>query len=359
MSAFRALALNQVRASMRNRVALFFTLGLAVMFMLIFGLLFGGGSFSLNLDAVDNDHTPTSQQYIKVLSSVSGVTISSKAHDPAFNDLKTDNVAAVIVIPQGLAAAVAGRGPAQQVQIYQAQQGSTSSSIADEVVAHVTADFAGGGHAAVSLAPPRTATVNQVTEMDVMLPAMIAYIILQSGINFVAIGLVDMRVRQVLRRLRATPVSARTILASQIAGGALTVLLQILILVLVGTFVFHARNYGSWLLLIIPVALGTAAFVGIGFLLTAAARTSEAARGMAAFIAFPMMFLGGIFIPIDAFPQVLQTIVHILPLTWLSDALKEVMNDGAGLGSIAVDCLVLAAWAVVTFAIASWRFRWE
>jgi ABC-type multidrug transport system permease subunit len=57
------------------------------------------------------------------------------------------------------------------------------------------------------------------------------------------------------------------------------------------------------------VILGTAAFVGTGFLLTSAVRTSEAARGLAALVAFPMMFLGGIFVPLDVFPPILQAIV--------------------------------------------------
>jgi ABC-2 type transport system permease protein len=358
LRAFRALALNEVRASLRNRVALFFTLGLAFLFMLVFGLLFGNGSLNLSLDVVNDDHTPGAQQYMHALGSVPGVTVVAKDHAAAFHDLSGGNVAAVLVVPHGFGAALAGQGH-QQVGIYQGA-GSTSGSIADSVVAQVTAAFAGQhSQSAVTLAPPQNYSVHQVSEMDVMLPAMIAYIILQSGINYVAIGLVDMRVTQVLRRLRATPLRSRTILAAQIAGGGLTVLLQLMVLVVVGTFVFHARNYGSWLLVILPVILGTAAFVGTGFLLTTAVRTSEAARGLAALVAFPMMFLGGIFVPLDVFPPILQAIVHVMPLTWLTDALKQIMNNGAGFSAISIDCLVLMAWAVVTFAIASWRFRWD
>jgi len=92
---------------------------------------------------------------------------------------------------------------------------------------------------------------------------------------------------------------------------------------------------------------------------TNAARTSESARGLSTFVAFPMMFLSGVFFPITTLPGWLQTTVHVLPLTWLTDALHRVMNDGVGLDAIALDCLVLAGWAVVTFAIATWRFRWD
>jgi len=223
----------------------------------------------------------------------------------------------------------------------------------------VTAGFAGRGHPSVSVGAPQAAEVNQVTSMDYMLPSMIAYIILFSGVNYVAIGLVEKRVTQVLRRFRATPVRSGTILSAQVVGGGLTVLLQILVLVALGIWVFGAKNYGSWLLLIPPIVLGTAAFVGIGFLITSVSRTSESARALAAMVTFPLMFLSGLFFPINALPTVVQTIARILPLAWASDALHQVMNDGAGFGAITTDCLVMLAWAVVTIAVAAWRFRWD
>jgi len=184
---------------------------------------------------------------------------------------------------------------------------------------------------------------------------MIAYIILFSGVNYVAIGLVEARVKQVLRRFRATPVRAGTLLSAQVVGGGLTVLLQILVLVLFGILVFQAHNYGSWLLLIPPIVLGTASFVGIGFLITSVARTSESARALAALVTFPLMFLSGLFFPMDALPSVVQTIARILPLAWASDALHQVMNDAAGFGAIATDCLVMAPKPAASFVPACRR----
>jgi ABC-2 type transport system permease protein len=356
---FRALALNEVRASVRNRTALIFTLGLAVFFMVIFGLLFGGNGLSISLDAVNNDHTAGSASYLKALGGVSGVTVDTKSHAAAFADLKNDSVTAVLVIPPGFGAAIAGQGPPQKVALYQAGGGSSATAIADDVLAQVTAAFAGGAHASVTLGPPQVAEVNQVTEMDYILPSMIAYIILFSGVNYVAIGLVEKRVTQVLRRFRATPVRSGTILAAQVVGGGLTVLLQILVLVVIGVWVFGAKNYGSWLLLIPPIVLGTASFVGIGFLITSVTRTSESARALAAMITFPLMFLSGLFFPLSSLPTVIQDIARVLPLAWASDALHQVMNDGAGFSAIGTDCLVMAVWAVVAISVAAWRFRWD
>lgn len=359
MKAFRALTLNTVRASMRDRVALFFTLGLAFLFMVIFGFLFGGNSFGVTYGIVDHDQSAQSRQLAGVLRGLHGVTVNTETQASALDDLRNNRIDVVVEIPQGFGAAIAG-GPHVTVQPTQASQTSATASVGDQILAQVINGFiAKGAPAPVVVAAPLTSSVNNVTAIDYFLPAMLAYIILQSGINYVAIGLADLRARNVLRRFRATPLRPVTILGAQIAGGALTVVLQMVVLIAVGLTLFGARSYGSWLVAAVPMLLGVVAFVGIGFLLTAAARTSQSARGLASFVAFPMMFLSGVFFPITTLPSWLQTLVHILPLTWLTDALHQVMNNGAGFADIALDCLVLAAWAVVTFAIATWRFRWD
>ncbi len=360
MRAFRALTLNEVRSSFRNRIALFFTLGLAVLFMVIFGLLFGGNNFNITYGVVDADHSAQSQQLIAALANIKGITVEQGSQSDETTRLKNNNVAVVVDIPAGFGAALTNpSAPPVQVVPYQGSQTSTTASIADQILGQVLNGFASKGAPQVSLAIPRSASVNVVTAIDYFLPAMIAYIILQSGINYVAIGLADLRARKVLRRFRATPLRPAQILAAQITGGAVIVALQLLVLILLGVLLFQAKTHGSWLVALVPMVVGTAAFVGIGFLLTAAARTSEAARGLSSMVAFPMMFLSGVFFPITTLPGWLQTGVHVLPLTWLTDAMHRVMNDGAGLSEIALDCLVLAGWAVVTFAIATWRFRWD
>ncbi|MBV9280075.1 MAG: ABC transporter permease, partial [Chloroflexi bacterium] len=215
-----------------------------------------------------------------------------------------------------------------------------------------------GQPARIVLRPNAVATRN-VTTLDFYLPSMIAYIVLLAGIQTVAIALVDLRERKVLRRFLATPLTALQILGGQIVGRAATVLLQVLVLIAVGLFLFRVHVVGSWPLAALAILIGIACFVSIGFLLTGFTRTSEAARGIAAAIGFPMMFLSGIFFPLDQLPSGLQGVVHALPLTYLSDALHHVLNDGDGLSAIWVDLAVMLAWAVVCFTFAVRRFRWE
>jgi ABC-2 type transport system permease protein len=73
----------------------------------------------------------------------------------------------------------------------------------------------------------------------------------------------------------------------------------------------------------------------------------------------PLMFLSGIFFPFDFMPDFLRTFARLLPLTYLGDALRQVMVNGTQVAPLGVDVLVLAGWLVVCLAIAARSFRWE
>lgn len=361
MIGFRAIVRNVVRASFRNRVALIFTIGLAVFFMVIFGLLFTGNGPSLRVGVVDLDHTALSRSYVETLSGVRGLSVETGTLSDELDRLHKDSIVYVVAVDPGFASP--GASSPATVSVYQSTNPTRTASVAANVVSSVTTAFAHshglGGTPGVVLKPQDVST-NGITAIDFFLPAMIAYIVLQSGINFVAIGLVTQRERKVLRRYLATPLRPVQILAGNIVGGGVTVLLQVVVLVALGMGAFGARTHGSWLLAALLILVGTATFVAIGFLLCSLARTGEAARGLAALVAFPMMFLSGVFIPLDSMPQLLQNIVHAFPLTYLTEALHAVLNDGDGVNAtIAVDLAVMAAWAVGCFVIAAWRFRWE
>lgn len=361
MSATRAIVRNVVRASFRNRTALIFTIGIAFFFMVIFGLLFTGNGANLRIGVVDNDHGPLAQRLVDTLAGTPGLNTETGTLADEQQRLHDDKVAYLLVIEPGFEAT--GAGASATLTGYANGDQLQLSTIAANVVSNIKDGFARanhlGGAPGIVLHQSNVST-NDITAIDRVLPAMIAYIVLQSGINFVAIGLVDQRQRKVLRRFLATPVRPMQILGANIVGGAVTVLLQVVVLVIAGLALFGARTHGSWPLASLVILVGTGAFVSIGFLLCSVARTSESARGLAAMIAFPMMFLSGVFIPLDALPQALQNIVHALPLTYLTEALRGILNDGDGLTrTVAIDLGVLAAWAVVCFAVATARFKWE
>jgi ABC-2 type transport system permease protein len=100
-------------------------------------------------------------------------------------------------------------------------------------------------------------------------------------------------------------------------------------------------------------------FLALGYVIASFAQTEDAANGMTSVVQCPMMFLSGTFFPLDQMPDFLQGIARVIPLTYLSDALRQVMVGGSAFAPLWVCAAVLVEWLVVCLGIAAWKFRWQ
>lgn len=97
--------------------------------------------------------------------------------------------------------------------------------------------------------------------------------------------------------------------------------------------------------------LGVFSFVGLGVVLTSFARDQETAMMIMMTLMFPMMFLSGVFFPVQQMPWYMQNISKALPLTY-ARALRKVMVLGAGIPQITTELTVLIAFGLVMTTIA-------
>jgi ABC-2 type transport system permease protein len=134
---------------------------------------------------------------------------------------------------------------------------------------------------------------------------------------------------------------------------------QAIIIVAVGSLLFGVEVVGSLILVAAFVTLGAMAFLALGYVIASFAKTEDSANGMTSMIQFPMMFLSGAFFQIDQMPQFLQVVARIIPLTYLADALRQVMVGGAAFAPLWVCAAVLLGWLVVCFGIAARKFQWQ
>src|SRR5206468_342882 len=124
-------------------------------------------------------------------------------------------------------------------------------------------------------------------------------------------------------------------------------------------FVFDIRVRGDFTAFAALVLLGGASFAGVGLLVASRAETIETVSGLMNAVMLPMYLFSGVFFSSDRFPDAMQPIVKLLPLTALNDGLRAVMNDGAGWAALAGPAAILLAWGGVSFALAFRFFRWR
>jgi ABC-2 type transport system permease protein len=195
--------------------------------------------------------------------------------------------------------------------------------------------------------------------IDFLVPGILAMSIMNLGLFATAQPLISLRTQGVLKRLGATPLPRSTLLAAYIAWRLTIAVLQTALIVGIGVVLFDVAMVGNWLAFSGWVLLGTLAFIAIGFFVAAIARTEESGIALVNLINFPMLFLSGVFFPVESLPGFLAPVVRALPLTYVADALRQTMLDAPPVNPQWINLTVQLAWLVAMAALAIRFFRWE
>ncbi|HEX3147129.1 MAG TPA: ABC transporter permease [Gemmataceae bacterium] len=195
--------------------------------------------------------------------------------------------------------------------------------------------------------------------IDFLVPGMLGMNLMGGGLWGVGYVLADMRVRKLLKRYLATPMKRRDFLLSVLISRMLFTIPEVLVLLLFGYFVFDVKNQGSLGSLVFLIVFGAACFGGLGLLVASRAKTIETVSGLMNLVMLPMYIVSGVFFSSERFPDVVQPIIKLLPLTAMNDALRGVMLEGKSLDELGRELLVLAVWGLIPFAVALKIFRWR
>ena len=195
--------------------------------------------------------------------------------------------------------------------------------------------------------------------IDFLLPGMLGMNLMGGGLWGVGYVLADMRVRKLLKRFLATPMKRRDFLLSVLMSRMLFTIPEVLVLLLFGWLVFGVKNQGSLGALVFLIVYGAASFGGLGLLVASRAKTLETVSGLMNLVMLPMYIVSGVFFSSERFPEAVQPVLKLLPLTAMNDALRAVMLEGKGIDELGRELLVLAVWGFLPFAVALKIFRWR
>lgn len=191
--------------------------------------------------------------------------------------------------------------------------------------------------------------------VDFLAPGILALAVMSTAFTGQAIATGFDRRYGVLKRLGASPLPRWALMAAKTLSVLVTEVLQIALLTVIALALGWSPQ-GSPLAVAALVLLGTAAFSGLGLLMAGTLR-AEATLAAANLVFLLLLVGGGVIVPMEKFPEGVRSVLELLPISALSDGLREVLQHGAGLpwGDVAV----LAAWAVLGLGAAAKLFRWE
>ena len=162
----------------------------------------------------------------------------------------------------------------------------------------------------------------------------------------------------ILKRLRATPLSPVTILASHVFLKLVFSVLSLALLVLAGRKLFPGAMQVNVVSFTAAVLLSTMSILSLGFLIASIVPTARFAQPIGATVMYPMLAISGLFFPLDRMPTSVRRVASILPTTH-AVALMAGIWDGSGCMAHLGDAGALVAIAAVCVALSTKVFRWE
>ncbi|MFE3649111.1 ABC transporter permease [Streptomyces sp. NPDC057579] len=191
--------------------------------------------------------------------------------------------------------------------------------------------------------------------VDFLAPGVLGLAVLSTAFTGQAIATGFERRYGVLKRLAASPLPRWGLMTAKTCAVLVTEVLQVALLTAVA-LALGWSPHGNPLSVALLLLLGTAAFSGLG-LLMAGTLKAEATLAAANLVFLLLLVGGGVIVPMDKFPAAAQQVLQFLPISALSDGLREVLQHGAGLPL--ADLGILAVWAVLGLGAAAKFFRWE
>jgi ABC-2 type transport system permease protein len=188
--------------------------------------------------------------------------------------------------------------------------------------------------------------------LEGLVPGLLALTLLFGTSSMEAIVITFERRIGALERLLLAPIRLPALLAGKLLGGMVFGLVTTLVVLIVALVVFGASGV-NWPLLILGIILSAAACSALGVLVSVSVKEVFEAQTLANAFRFPMMFLGGVFVPVASLPLGLQIVARALPLTYAVEVLHVAMIGGE-LSLAMLDLAILAGFTVVLFGLAVW-----
>jgi ABC-2 type transport system permease protein len=197
----------------------------------------------------------------------------------------------------------------------------------------------------------------QLSYFDFVLSGILGLALMNASIIGISVSMAHYREDQILKRITTTPLKTWWFIVDEVLSRLVLNVFQVSLILLVGVVFFGAHIYGNYFVLYALALLGAVLFQLIGFVVASLTKSTDAAQGMATAITIPMMFLGGVFFPIDSLPKWLFSIVQYLPIAPLLRLIRQTALEGASPLSNLNYLGIILAWIIATLVFASYKFR--
>jgi ABC-2 type transport system permease protein len=348
---------------LRSRAAVFFGFVFPITFIIIFGLISGGGNSKVNL-GIDSQSLKDFPQIANILKQTEIFNI--KEGDLTSLEEKITKPSSEISEQLSGIIHITQVDDKVNIEIFENPANPQDVAIIKQAVGTISDKLTIAENSIDSRYQIQsTKLASRVTRfIDFALPGILGFSLLSTGINSVAFSFLSLRKGNVLKRLFAAPIFKTAFIMGHALARAIFSLVQNLVLILVATLFFQyspANGLSSYWQMLVIVLLGILTFMGFGYLVAGLSKKDDQVNVVGQLLFLPQVLLSGTFFTVTSLPIWLQSVVRFMPLTLFNDSMRFVAVNGYNLWDSQVYnlILILLVWIVVTYLIVARVFKFN
>ncbi len=348
----------------RDKVAIFFTFVFPLIFLFVFGGIFGrDNDVSFKVVILNNSKTQFATTFVQDLekNKIFKINKDITSLDAAKAKMNRSELDATITLPENFGQTSAAGVPSGKAEVLYDQNnqqgGQTLTAVLNSIFSGINADI-------VKTVTPFTVqsestATKGLTQFDYIFAGLLGFSILSLGIFGPTSVFPRNKQKGVLRRYHSTSLKVWQYFTGNVISNAIVGILSVSTMFITAVLVFNLNMRGDYLSLLALVILGTVTLFGVGLAVGGWAKNENQAAPLANLITFPMMFLSGTFFPRFLMPEWLQKVSGLLPLTPVIDGTRMIITEGKTIFQLGPQVGLLAVWAIIIYFIAFRVFRWE
>jgi ABC-2 type transport system permease protein len=352
------------RRYFRDPLAIFFTVAFPLIFLFVFGGIFGNSSdLSFRVAFINQSDTQFAKQFTDDAQKNKLFKINDKTHSlaEAKEHMNRGELDAAIVLPADFGKVGEKGYPVGEAQVFYTQNNEQAGRTLTTVM---QAQFKGINSQFVKVAEPFTVKSEQTNDkglkpIDYTFSGLLGFSILGLGVFGPINVFPELKRQGILRRISTTPIRVWQYFLSNVLTQTVVGLFAMSLLFVAAILVFHLNVVGNIAELAVYLSFGVIMILGIGLALGGWAKNARQAAPLSNLVTFPMMFLSGTFFPRFLMPEFLQNISAFLPLTPVIDGIRLIATEGKHLADLLPQLGLMGIWLIIIYFIAFKVFRWE
>lgn len=205
-----------------------------------------------------------------------------------------------------------------------------------------------------------------VNYIQFMYPGILAMNVLMSSIMS-GISIVWDREFGFLKEILVSPLGRGGIILGKATGGAAVAVLQAVIMLILAPILGVSLSFVMVLKLVLVIVIVSMSLSGMGLLVASRMQSQQGFQVIVQLIIMPLVFLAGVFYPVNNVPVWMEVISKVNPLTYGVDAIRQIFLGSGGAATIGVtifghtmtvveDVLIVAAFGILLLSLSIWSF---